>query len=79
MPITSGSITVVRSGFAIAQVPTVSPGIINGTINGRNTTVPTTDSGMTAAARDMSARAMRMKRGKAGAVGARLKMSNPTA
>jgi len=55
-PITSGNITVRRSGFPIAQPLTVSPGIRNGAISGLSTTVPTTDIGMTAAARDMSAR-----------------------
>ena len=76
---TSGRRTVRRSGFPIAQLLTVRPGIRNGASKGINTTVPTTDSGMTAAARDMSARAIRMNSGNAGAVGARLKMSKPMA
>ena len=63
----------------MAQLLTVSPGISSGASRGIKTTVLTTDSGMTAAARDMSARAIRMKIGSAGAVGARLKMSNPIA
>ena len=78
-PITSGNNTVSRSGFPIAQLLNVSPGISNGAINGIRTTVLTTASGMMAAARDMSARAFLMNSGKAGAVGARLKMSNPVA
>ena len=63
----------------MAQLLTVRPGIRNGAIKGIRTTVPTTDSGMMAAARDMSARAILMNSGRAGAVGARLKMRSPMA
>ena len=63
----------------MSQLLSVSPGIRSGAINGIKTTVLTTAKGMMAAAREMSARALRMSIGNVGAVGARPKMSNPTA
>ena len=63
----------------MSQLLSVSPGIRSGASNGIRITVLTTARGMIAAAKEMSARARRMRIGNIGAVGARLKRINPTA
>ena len=65
--------------MASDQADTVSPFISNGAIKGNNTTVATIASGMRAAEKSMSARALLTRTGRNGAIGARLKMSSPIA